>query len=123
MIRIHLLASNVIIGVILVAGLNSCTDSEQQAQIDRQKRIEAQEAQAVATPESTTPEEPEAPAEPEKVDNYTFTNTVCQCHEKTECGMTFWNCVNGKVYGCMHDAIYAIVSVNKTDDDDGNCSQ
>ena len=120
----------------------SCTDSEQQAQIDRQKRIEQQEAQDKADQErkaaqaaaeaqaaqptqeaAPQPEEtPEAPTEPEKVDNYILVGgTTCQCLRIDPCGVTAYGCSNGKSYACKHDVEYTVVSVDKTDDNNGNC--
>ena len=130
----------VLCGLAYVAGLSGCTDSEQQAQIDRQKhneereakdqadkeaRIEAEAKAAMVAPaDSPTPtavQTPETPPEPEKVDNVVWKNIQCQCHSVAECGVTMWGCSDGKTHACMHDLEYAIISVDKTDSNDGQC--
>jgi hypothetical protein len=117
----------------MAVGLFCCTDDEQQKMIDQRKQTEQKETQApvAASPVPDAPivevtpeavQTPEVPPEPEKVDNYRYGSTVCECRERTECGMTFWGCTDGRIYGCMHDATYSIVKVEKTEENDGNCS-
>jgi hypothetical protein len=107
------LVSNVIIVSLLAVGFYGCTDSEQQAQIDRQKRSAQREAQeqankaaqapaVVVVEASATPEPPqttEVPAEPNKATHKHFTSTTervaidCDSEpEVTPCGISFSDC-------------------------------
>jgi hypothetical protein len=133
---------------LILAFAASCTDSEQQAQIERQKRIEQQEkddaaraseaaknaqSQGGAGSSDTSQVEPEASPtpdatqEPDKTTNYIYFNgnskVVCICRKSSECGMTFWGCDDGKVYGCMHNAVYQPVEVEATNDNTSNCEE
>ena len=146
-IRRRLLVSSLILGLLL-AFAASCTDSEQQAQIERQKRIEQQEREdadraaqkakdavgqsggAQGDTSQVQPEvspTPDTPQEPEKTTNYVYftgnSKVVCICRKSSECGMTFWGCADGKVYGCMHNAVYQPVEVEATTENTSNCEE
>lgn len=114
--------------------LNGCTDSEQQAQLDHKKQVEEQEAKdkaeadakasaqpasEPATASAPEPEQtPEAPPQPEMVNVYQFSTTTCECQERSQCGMSFWRCSNGKTYDCTTNSSYTASAVVRKDDYD-----
>lgn len=123
----------VVVPAAISFSLSGCTDSEQQAQLDHQKRVEEQEAKDAAekakslaldpvpgvtetAPAAPEPEQtPEAPPEPEKVYSYNFSGTACECQERSQCGMSFWRCSNGKTYDCQTNTSYVATTVLKKD--------
>ena len=86
MTRIHLLLNNVVLGVLLAAGLGSCTDSEQKAALERKQRVEQQ---------TVDPNE------------YTLVTPISGVHCKacsySACGIRCVGCDNGLEYYCLHD--------------------
>lgn len=54
----------------------------------------------------------EAPSKPEyeTVQYWEVNNTYCYGREYTECGVTFWECDDGFVYGCMTSVKYKVKS-------------
>ena len=124
MTKLRLAASSTLVNVvlsILAISLGSCTDAEQQKELDRQKRVEQQEqldresaARKAATQQAPTAPEPEqtpdAPAEPATTTYYYFTSnsekTPVKCRnegEGHECGVSFQGCGNDQAdeYACQ----------------------
>lgn len=128
-----------------LALLSSCSNKEQDAEAQRQQRLEAADAedrkhqeeverlkkqaetpaaQEESATDTSSSTEPETAPEPEKIQAVIIDHSTagtCLCNQLTACGVTFWSCKDGKVRACQHDVIYTVVNVEKPADFEG-CS-
>lgn len=108
-----------IAAVAVVLMLSACSDSSDKVAVEESsrkrqeiERKEQEEAtrQPVPLEVELEAEEPKdtTPAEPEykEITVWRFDGTNCLSYEQAQCGVSFWECDNNKVYECMHNVTY-----------------